>query len=160
MGYVRILRKKTNFITNLLIKTNIKIAFRTNTMQSLLMHKQQKTEIHSQSGVYKLTCPDCGKAYVGQTSRKFATRFREHKNAFGTATQSSNFAKHLIEHAHSFGPIHNIMQILQLQNKGTHLNTIERFYIYAEYTKDNHLNDDSTVSPNKIFDKLLKPHQP
>ena len=56
--------------------------------------------------------------------------------------------------------IPNTMQILQLQNKGTHLNTIERFYIYAEYTKDNHLNDDSTVSPNKIFDTPLKPHQP
>jgi hypothetical protein len=52
------------------------------------------------------------------------------------------------------------MQILQLQNKGAHLNTIERFYIYAEYTKDSHINDDSTIYTNKIFDTLLKPHQP
>jgi len=52
------------------------------------------------------------------------------------------------------------MQILQLQNKGTYLNTIEHFYIYAEYTNNNHLNDDSTISPNKVFDTLLKPHQP
>ena len=155
------IRKETNFIINLFKKTNIKIAFQTNnTIQRLLMHKQQKTEIHSQSGVYKLTCPTCGKVYVRQTGRNFATRFQEHKNAFRTASQSSNFAKHLIEHAHSFSPIHNTMQILQLQNKGAHLNIIERFYIYAEYTKDNHLNDDSTISPNKIFDTLLKPHQP
>jgi len=125
------------------------------------MQRQQETEIHSQLGVYKLTCPDCGKAYVGQIGRNFATCFREHKNAFRTASQSSNFAKHLIEHAHSFGPIHNTMQILQLQNKGTHLNTIERFYvyIYAKYTNGNHLNDDSTISPNMIFDTLLKLHQ-
>jgi hypothetical protein len=125
--------KETNFITNLFKKTNIKIAFRTNnSIQTLLSHRQQKTEIYSQSGVYKLTCPDCGKAYVRQTGRNFATRFREHRNAFSTASQSSNFAKHLIEHSQSFGPIHNTMQILQLQNKGTHLNTVERFYIYAE----------------------------
>ena len=100
---------------------------------------------------------DCGKANVGQTDRNFATRFREHKNGFGTASRSSNFAKHLIEHTHSFGPIHSIMQILQLQNKRTHLNTLEPFHIYTEYTSNNHLNDDITVSPNKIFDTLVKP---
>ena len=104
--------------------------------------------------------PDCGKAYVGQTRRSFATRFQEHKNAFRTANQSSNFAKHLIEHTHSFGPIHKTTQILQLQDKGAHLNTTEQFYIYAEYTKNNHLNDNSTIFPNNIFDTLLKPHQP
>ena len=155
--------EETSFITNLFKKTNINIAYRTNnTIRRKLMHKQQRTEVHSQSGVYKLTCPDCGKAYVGQTGSNFATRFREHKNAFRTASQSSDFARHLIEHAHSFGPIHNTMQILHMQNKGAHLrvNTIERFYIYAEYTKGNHLNDGSTFSPNKIFDMLLKPHQP
>ena len=61
---------------------------------------------------------------------------------------------------HSFGPIHNTLQILQLQNKGAHLNTIERLYIYVKYTKHHQLNDNSTISPNKIFDMLLKPHQP
>jgi len=34
----------------------------------------------------------------------YATWFQEHKNAFRTANNSSNFAKHLIEHTHSFGP--------------------------------------------------------
>jgi hypothetical protein len=98
--------------------------------------------------------------YVGQSGRSFTTQFKEHKNAFRSASHSSNFAKHLIEHTHSFGPIHSTMQILQLQNKAAHLNTIECFYIYAEYTNNNHLNDDSTISPNKIFDTILKPLQP
>jgi len=104
--------KETTFITNTFKKTSVKMAFRTNTIQKLLIHEQQNTDILSQSGVYKLTCPDCGKAYVGQTGRNFATRFSEHKNAFRTASHSSNFAKHVTEHAHSFGPIHNTMQIL------------------------------------------------
>ena len=56
-------------------------------------------------------------------------------------------------------PIHNSMQILQLQNKAAHLNTIERFYIYAEHTRNNHLNNDSTIFHNKIFDTRLKPQQ-
>jgi len=88
-----------------------KTAFRTNnTIQNLLLHKQQTSDTYSRSGVYKLTCPDRGKAYVGQTGRRFATRFREHKKAIRTASRSSNFAIHLINHTHSFGLIHNIMQ--------------------------------------------------
>ena len=51
------------------------------------------------------------------------------------------------------------MQILQLQNKGAHLKTLERFHIYTEYTSNNHLNNDVTISPIKIFDTLVKPHQ-
>jgi hypothetical protein len=52
------------------------------------------------------------------------------------------------------------MQILQRHNKEAHLNTIERYYIYTEFTKNNHLNDEHNISPNKISDALLRPHQP
>jgi len=52
------------------------------------------------------------------------------------------------------------MQILQRRNKGVHLNTIERYHIYAEFTENNHLNDEHTIFPNKIFDVQLKPPQP
>jgi hypothetical protein len=52
------------------------------------------------------------------------------------------------------------MQVLQRQNKGAHLNTIERFHIYSEYTNDNHLNDNQTIFPNKIFDDILNPYHP
>ena len=33
--------------------------------------------------------------------------------------------------------------------KETQLNTIERYYIYAELYENNHLNDEHTISPNK-----------
>ena len=52
------------------------------------------------------------------------------------------------------------MQILQRQDKGAYLNNIERYYIYAEFTKNNHLNDERTIFPNKIFEALLMPDQP
>jgi hypothetical protein len=51
------------------------------------------------------------------------------------------------------------MEILHYQKKGAHLNTTERFYIYAEYTTDNHLNDNQNIFPSAIFDALLKTHQ-
>jgi len=109
------------------------------------MNKKQttnKTDKYTHSNVYKLSCPDCSKAYVRQTGRSFLTRFNEHKAAFKTSNQSSNYAKHLTEYTHSFGPIQDTMQILQCQNQGAHLNTIERYYIYREFTQNNHLNDD------------------
>jgi hypothetical protein len=58
-----------------------------------------------------------------------------------------------------FGNIKDTMQILQLQKKGSHLNTIERFYIYKEATANNHLNDDYTIPHNKIFETILKDFQ-
>jgi hypothetical protein len=50
------------------------------------------------------------------------------------------------------------MQVLKRQNKGAHLNTIERFYLYSEYSNDNHLNDEQTIFPNRLFDAILNPH--
>jgi len=109
-----------------------------NCIQKILMHDKQlqnKTDKYTHSGVYKLACPDCNKAYVGQTGRNFLARFNEHKAAFKTNCQNSNFAKHIIEHTHSLGPIQDTMQIPQRQNKEAYLNTLERYYIYAEFTK-------------------------
>jgi hypothetical protein len=70
----------------------------------------------------------------------------------------SCFVKHLHEQAH-FGPMDNIMQVLHHYKKGAHLNTTERFHIHAEYTSNNHLNENHSIFPNIIFDTLLKiPH--
>ena len=82
-------------------------------------------------------------------------RFREHEYAFKTNSHTSNYAKQILEQSYSFGPIQDTMQILQYQNKGNHLNTIERFYIYTEFIKDNHLNDDHNI-PQKNFRYLTK----
>jgi hypothetical protein len=51
------------------------------------------------------------------------------------------------------------MQLLQCHKKAAHLNTIERFHIHAEFTANNHLNND-TIFPNAIFDTLIKTHHP
>jgi hypothetical protein len=57
------------------------------------------------------------------------------------------------------------MQILQHHRKSAHLNTLERFYIHKEAATDNHLNDEHTVLPNKIFNAIVRientqPHPP
>jgi len=153
--------KETSYITNLFKKTKQRIAFRTtNTIGKLLSHSNPTPDKFSQSGVYKLTCPDCNKVYVGQTGRRFATRFKEHEKAFRNNSHTSSFAKRLHEEAHSFGPMRSIMQILHYRNKGAHLNTLERFQIHTEVAANNYLNENQTVYPNTIFDTLVKTHRP
>jgi len=97
--------KESTYITNLFKNTDLKIAMHTNnSIQKIVMHNKQltnKTDKYTQSGVYKLTCPDCNKAYVGQIGKKILARCNEHKNAFRTSSQNSNFAKNLIEQTHT-----------------------------------------------------------
>jgi hypothetical protein len=111
--------KETHFITNIFKQTNIQIAFRTkNTIQNLLKPKIPTSDVFSSSGVYKLSCPECNMAYVGQIGRQFSQRYKEHKSAFYNNTpSSSSFARHHLEETHPFGPIHEVMQILQLHKK-------------------------------------------
>jgi len=55
---------------------------------------------------------------------------------------------------HTFGPIENILQILNYQKKGPHFNNIKRFVIHKEAASDNQLNDKQTLFPNQIFDEF------
>jgi hypothetical protein len=47
------------------------------------------------------------------------------------------------------------MTILYTTKKGRMLNTIEKYYIYAERQNDNQLNDGLTVTSN-IFDTIFR----
>jgi len=151
--------KETLYITNAFRHTDLKIAFRTNnTLDNVLRLKTPPPDKFSASGVYRLTCPDCHKAYIGQTGRSFSKRYDEHRRVFHNNSHTSNFVKHLLDNNHSFGPINNIMQVLHHQKKGAHLNTIENFYIHVEHATGNHLYDNHTIFPNKIFNALIKPN--
>jgi hypothetical protein len=77
-----------------------------------------------------LQCPKRPAVYVGQTSIPFVTRLKEHQNAFRTNSGHSKYADHLLEENHTFGPIQNTMIIVPKIQKGMHLDTVEKFYIY------------------------------
>jgi len=94
--------------------------------------------------------------YVGQTGSQFFTCYKEHKTAWCKNSNTSNFAKHLLEEALSFGPMNKVMEIIHCHKKGAHRNTIEKFHIHTEFAKNNHLNDPQTILLNTIFDTLIK----
>jgi len=147
----------TTYITYILKHSDIKIAYCTNnTTHNHLTYDNHNHDKFSSTGVYKMTCLDCNKAYVGQTGRNFIERYNEHKRAFRNNSHTSRFAQHLNEHAHCFGSIDNIMQILHHQKKGPHLNTTEQFYTHKEAASGNHLNNNQKILANRIFDTILK----
>jgi hypothetical protein len=128
--------KETLYIANIFKNTDVNIMFRTtSTVGHLLGHRKHSTDRFAKSGVYRLTCPDCHKAYVGQIGRQFSIRYKEHKRSFCDKSDTSRYAKHLNENGNSFGPIEDIMETIKFQNKGIHLNTVERFYIHKSLSK-------------------------
>jgi len=77
--------KKTSYITNLFRWTELNIAFcTTSTIGNLLSHRNPTPDKFSLLGVYKPTCPNCNKTYIGQTGRHFAMRYKEHETSFKT----------------------------------------------------------------------------
>jgi len=153
--------KETSYITNLFKKTEPRIAFRTtSTIRKLLSHKNPTPDKFSLSGVYRLTCPDCNKAYVGQTGRRFATRFKEHEKAFRSNSHTPSSRNTLMrKHTHS-APWTASCKYCITEKKGAHVNTLERFQIHTEFAANNHLKENQTVYPKAIFDTLVKTHRP
>ena len=70
--------------TNLLKRTNLKIAFRpTNTS---LQQLSQKSNNINPSGIYRLKCNRCNKTYIGQPGRSITVRFKERLRYIETIT--------------------------------------------------------------------------
>ena len=67
---------KIRAVTNIFKNTNLRIAFKTtSTLRQLTRQRQQTpTPDHDRSGIYKIICKSCHKAYVGQTNRSLKTR--------------------------------------------------------------------------------------
>ena len=82
----------------------------------------------SNSGIYKISCDNCNKVYLGQTGRNFKTRLKEHMRAFRLNYDYSNVAKHMLETGH----ICNNLEILHVEVKGFKLNALESYYIKNE----------------------------
>jgi hypothetical protein len=110
--------KETLFITKIFKHANLQIAYRTNnTLRKHLSYNTTQQDKFTQSGIYKLICPDCNKAYIGQTGRNFCKRYNEHKRDFRYNTLQSKFAKHLTEHGHTFGNTESALEVLLFHKK-------------------------------------------
>jgi hypothetical protein len=151
------INKNSEKIANKFRKTGYKVAFRT---QNKIKHSLKvKTGINNRfdaPGVYKLTCSDCSKFYIGQTGRNFSQRFKEHVKALHNNTESA-FANHLIDSGHTYTDINTNLEILHTHKKGKHLNTLEQYEIYknTKINTDNILNEQLQYKSHTLFDLTL-----
>jgi predicted GIY-YIG superfamily endonuclease len=137
-------------ITKLFKNTEIGISYRMrNNIKHLLRIKENKGKCY-QSGVYQLQCADCPKKYIGQTGRKFETRFKEHIRDIRNNGQNSRFAQHILDTGHEYETIEKTMKILHIEKKGQMLDTHERFCIYEISKQNLQLNDNYAEIYNPI----------
>ena len=111
--------KETRYITKLFKRTDIRITYTTRDNLRHLLNGQpyKKQDAYSKSGVYKLTCSECNKQYIGQTGRSFRVRYKEHAREYNYATNKSNYAKHLLDTQHPLKPIDDCMTTLHTTKK-------------------------------------------
>ena len=68
------------------------------------------------SGIYKIICNTCHKAYVGQTNRELKAKFREHTGYIKNNDPRSAYALHILNCRHEYGNIENTMILLKSIN--------------------------------------------
>jgi len=96
-------------ITNLFKHTSVRIAHKCPKTISHLSKPTNK-ETHSppptsydRSGIYKITCTTCNKAYVGQTSRNLRQRYKERVRYIKNNKPQSAYAIHILNNKHEYG---------------------------------------------------------
>jgi hypothetical protein len=95
---------------------------------------------------------ECGGAYVGQTGRKFRVRYKEHIRDIRSNKGNTGFANHILNSGHTYGTLEDTLQVVSIQNKGPHLNTLEIFHIYKEQKTGTSLNDNHVDLYNPLFE--------
>jgi hypothetical protein len=153
--------KETKHITKLFKDTGMRVAYRTNnSIKRILKPKNpiEQSNKYNSPGVYKLKCKDCPLHYIGQTGRSFATRYKEHIWAIKYNRETSGYARHILNTGHSYGKMDDIMDVIKIERKGKHLDTLEKFHIFCSLKQNLHLNDLNLDSNNPIFNVVYKPN--
>ena len=114
-------------------KYNINLGLQATNMVKNYMPKVKHTSNKfNKNGVYQLTCQDCSKYYIGQTSRTFEKRLNEHEAAIRLKhPEKSHFSKHILESGHTKNiSLENNLKILDYNSDYKIRIFKESFYLY------------------------------
>lgn len=150
-------KSTSHIVSKIFKKYKYKIAHKTNHNIQQKLKSSHKNDIDS--GVYKLTCNDCERYYIGQSGRSFKTRFSEHiqeiKNAHKKSDLKSNYAHHLHTEKHTYTNYSTNLTILHKLPKGGMMDRMEEYEIYKQRHDPNILNEKVNTRANKIYDHLI-----
>jgi hypothetical protein len=95
------------------------------------------TQDHNKSGIYKLMCKTCNRAYVGQTSRNLTQWFCEHIQYIKNNDPQSTYAQHILQNVHEYGTLTDTMSLLKPIHNTTMLIPYEQLFIQTLHHNDN-----------------------
>jgi hypothetical protein len=103
----------------------VRTAFRNkNTLENIFRSKNRKEKFDN-SGIYKLKCRTCQGVYIGQTGSNFKARYTEHIREIRNNKPKTGYAQHILDTGHEYGKLEDTMEIIEVQYKQSHLNTIK-----------------------------------
>jgi hypothetical protein len=156
MGKFHLRSKETKFITKLFKNFNINISYHTRkTTGNFLNPHKLRNNLYEESGVYELKCRSCRGSYIGQTGWNYKTRYKEHIQDIRNIRRKTGFSHHILNTGNAYDNIENTLKILNTQEKGPYLNTLEKFHIYKTKKTGILLNDNYADTYNPIFKLLL-----
>jgi hypothetical protein len=91
---------------------------------------------------------------VGQTGQTFCTRYKEHVLAIRNNSSNLRYSNHILSTGHTYGSITDTMKIMKIENKGNHLNTLEKYHIYKVGRNRLDMNDTYIDVYNPVFETL------
>jgi hypothetical protein len=87
-------------------------------------------DIYGRNGVHQMKCMDCPLKYIGHTGRTFYTRHKEHLEAIRNNNINLGYSNHILSTGHAYRNITDTMETIEMERKGKHLNTLEKYNIY------------------------------
>ena len=84
--------------------------------------------------ICQLTCRDCNRKYIGQTGSPFHVTFQKKFRNFKYGNGKSEFAQYLLDNKHSIGSMEGIVEMLRITNKGSMMNSLERYIMKQDLT--------------------------
>jgi hypothetical protein len=126
-----------------------------NIIENILKQSSHRNQ-YDESGVYGLKCQNCPGIYIGQTGRSFKIRYKEHVQDIKNNKSRTGFSNHIFNTGHAYDTVENTMEILNFQEKGNYLNTLERFHIYKAKKTGGLLNDNYVDNP--VFETNMLEH--
>lgn len=123
----------TKEICRILSKSGFETAFESGlSLQKHLGSTKDVIPTMEKSGIYKITCPDCGECYIGQTKRRFIDRLKEHEREckkLQALSYNSAVAEHTHDKKHYFNVLDNT-EILKVVTNVYQLDAWESYQIF------------------------------
>jgi len=95
---------------------------------------------------------------VGQTSRSLIIRYKEHIRYVRSNNPQSEYALHILENRHEYGPMDNTMILLKHINNQSLLLPYEQYHNQVLHHNRKLIPEQSPGDTNPLFEEVKNPH--